>query len=83
MTDTKMNSPLDRSKDRFVACVVVGITPEGLVDLETDMSSYPHMQHLLSRASFELFVHENSSEKKREAEKAVEAETKPAKAAKK
>lgn len=63
-----MNAPLERAKDKFVATIVVGLTPDGVLDLETDMSSYPHMQHLLNRASFELFIHENKSERSREAE---------------
>lgn len=62
VSPSAMNAPLERAKDKFAALMVIGITSNGVLDIETDMSSYPHMQHLLNRASFELFIHENKAE---------------------
>jgi len=49
---------LEQAKGRFEVAVVVGLLPDGNIDVMTNNSNYAILQWLFSRASFELLNHE-------------------------
>jgi len=54
---------LDANKDKFPAVIVLGISEDGNINLDSNLTSYPMVQYILNKASFNLFVHETAPKK--------------------
>lgn len=52
---------LDLAKGKFMNVVVIGYTPNGGLDIASTSNRYEFIQHALTRASFELTIHERNS----------------------
>lgn len=55
------NTILDGAKGKFPIVVVIGLTEENQLDITTNSPQYPTLQWVLSRASFELLLHEKQT----------------------
>jgi hypothetical protein len=52
---------LEEAKGRFPLVIVLGLNPQGQIDVTTNQPHYPTLQWLLNRAGFELLLHEKST----------------------
>jgi hypothetical protein len=57
VADTAINSALGR----FTQAVIVGLLPDGNIDIATSNPNYAVLQWLLARAQFELLTHEKNN----------------------
>jgi hypothetical protein len=51
---------LEQNKGKFPAVVVIGVNPDGNINLDSNLTSYSMLQYILNKASFNLFVHESA-----------------------
>lgn len=56
-----VNEVLEQSKGKFNSIVVIGFDVEGKFDIATTLNNYPSIQYLLSKAAFEMQVHEKNN----------------------
>lgn len=50
---------LDQSKGQFTNVIVIGVRRDnGKLDIGTDVPQYPFLQWMISKAAFELHLHE-------------------------
>lgn len=61
---TSADAELDKAKHTFTSVVVIGVKPDGGIDVRTNLSSYEHAQYLFHRASFEIFIHQRDAERR-------------------
>lgn len=57
----KANEVLNETMDKFEVVIVVGLTANGQIDINSNLPQYPTMQWLLDRAKFELLIHERNT----------------------
>lgn len=55
------NGVLDSAKDKFAQALVIGLLPDGNIDIATTNPNYAVLQWLLARAQFELLSHEKQN----------------------
>jgi len=51
----------DATKKNFSSVLVVGIYPDGKLDISTDRPNFPFLHYLLNRTQFELNILENNN----------------------
>ncbi len=51
---------LDANKDKFPAVIVLGVSEDGNINLDSNLTTYPMIQYILNKASFNLFAFETS-----------------------
>lgn len=56
---------LEEAKGKFTIALVVGVNAEGNLDITSTNNNYPILQWLLSKAVFELHIHEKNSQNSR------------------
>lgn len=61
---SSVNQELDNAKNTFTSVVIIGVKPDGSLDIRTNLTSYELTQYLFHRASFEIFVHQRDSERR-------------------
>jgi hypothetical protein len=58
---TLADNAIESAKGRFTQAVVLGLLPDGNIDIATSNPNYAVLQWLLARAQFELLTHERAS----------------------
>lgn len=58
--EERLNKTLAEAKEKFVDAVVVGVLPDGNIDILSSTPSFKHIHHLLNRAEFELLIFEKT-----------------------
>lgn len=58
--EERLNKTLAEAKEKFVDVVVVGLLPDGNIDVLSSTPSFKHIHHLMNRAEFELLLFEKS-----------------------
>lgn len=58
--EERLNKTLAEAKEKFVDVVVVGVLPDGNIDVLSSTPSFKHIHHLLNRAQFELLIFEKT-----------------------
>lgn len=62
--DIKVNpvdNVLEESKNTFQNVVVIGVLPNGTIDVRTTVAEYPFVHWMLNKAVFQLNIHENNA----------------------
>lgn len=65
----KANKVLEESKNKFDVVIVIGLDNKGKIDINANLPQYPTMQYMISRAAFELNVHEMNYMQQKEGKK--------------
>lgn len=68
------NKVLEEAKGKFENVAIVGVTPDGKIDVATTIPSYIALHHLFNRMIFELIVHERLAEQANQAKTTPEEE---------
>lgn len=59
MSIQEADTKIEEAKGKFEEVLVVGIRPDGVMDISSTMNSYADIQYFLHKTSFKLFNHED------------------------